>query len=360
MAKVLLSGYYGFQNLGDEAILSATLDAFRSLRPDLEPVVLSGNPRQTAAVHGVRAVHRLCFPALVPQVDLVVSGGGGLLQDVTSFKSLAFYLSVLAWGKACGKPLAVYGNSVGPITTPWGRALARWVLSRVHVITLRDEQSMVELSRLGVTNGPSMAVTTDPAFLLQPAEDAAGEALLDQAGVPRDGAPILAVSVRAYRNNTHLPVVARALTRLQRELGAHVLLFPIQPRVDVPVLQRIAAHMQVPAYFLNKSATPQQVMAALGRARLVIGMRLHALIFAVAQAVPAVGIVYDPKVEGLLKSVGLASAGQADALDEERLVAVAAAAWAEAPAEVQRLRAQRQELRRLALENACRTLALLP
>ena len=97
MAKVLISGYYGFSNAGDEAMLTAIVDSLKREAPDTVITVISGHPRSTCALHDVKSIGRFDFPAILRAMagtDLLLSGGGSLLQNVTSHFSLFYYLSI--------------------------------------------------------------------------------------------------------------------------------------------------------------------------------------------------------------------------------------------------------------------------
>ena len=98
MSKILISGYYGFSNAGDEAMLTAIVEGLRSEQQDVQITVLSGKPGITANKHRVQSIHRFngweIFRAM-RKTDLLLSGGGSLLQDVTSRRSLFYYLSIL-------------------------------------------------------------------------------------------------------------------------------------------------------------------------------------------------------------------------------------------------------------------------
>ena len=47
MSNIVISGYYGFGNAGDEAMLAAMIEALSDLDPHLNIIVLSGNPEDT-------------------------------------------------------------------------------------------------------------------------------------------------------------------------------------------------------------------------------------------------------------------------------------------------------------------------
>lgn len=184
MLRVAVSGYYGFNNTGDEAILAALITTLRALAPGVDITVFSHCPRETRRLFGVRAVNRwnplgVAFSLL--RSDLLLSGGGGLLQDVTGVRSLCYYLAVVALAKILGKPVIYYAQGVGPIRTRFGRWLTRIISNRVDLITVRDQASRDDFLQMGV-NRPPVVVTADPVLAVSPAHfgPEAGAAVLDR------------------------------------------------------------------------------------------------------------------------------------------------------------------------------------
>ncbi|NLK01375.1 MAG: polysaccharide pyruvyl transferase CsaB, partial [Clostridia bacterium] len=144
MPRVVLSGYYGFQNAGDEAILYSIIKALRKVSPDIEMLVLSNSPSETSLRHGVEAANRWCIKEIYSEIrksDLFISGGGSLLQDVTGLKSLVYYLGIVFLAKLLGKPVMFYAQGIGPINSFIGRVLTKIAADRVDLITVRDENS---------------------------------------------------------------------------------------------------------------------------------------------------------------------------------------------------------------------------
>ncbi len=169
MSRVVLSGYYGFGNAGDEAVLAAMIKALRRVEPQLSLTVLSARPEETARQYGVSAVSRTSVGAIwraIAAADLLISGGGGLLQDVTGGGSIPYYLGVVWIAQLLKKPVFFYAQGVGPVRKLAGRLLVRRIVNRVEAITVRDGESAAELRRLGVTR-PPIAVTADPVFGLE-------------------------------------------------------------------------------------------------------------------------------------------------------------------------------------------------
>ena len=168
--RIALSGYYGFDNAGDEALLSAITSSIRKITPQADFVVFSGSPARTTARHAIRAVNYLDPWAVgreLNRCDLLISGGGSIFQDVTSWRSLPYYIAVVALAKLLGKTVVFYAQGVGPIQRSISKFLMRLVANRVDLITVRDEKSKQLLLDLGVTL-PPLRVTADPVFSLQP------------------------------------------------------------------------------------------------------------------------------------------------------------------------------------------------
>lgn len=312
-ARVLVSGYYGCGNVGDEAILAGMVSGFRELAPTVELIVLSGDPEATSAEHGVIAVPRGLRSARhqAKLADLLISGGGGLLQDVTSWRSPLYYLAVMHFARRAGRPVAFIGQSVGPLRRATVRAAVRRVLAGVEVVSVRDRRSVDVLQRLGLARTPQ--VTADLAFLLPPPTPAEISSVQKKVGLAElEAAAHAAVALR--------PVPGRgADSDLATRLGAAIgevceradlrpLLLPMQPSLDAGFAHRAAAAMGCDCHVIAAELTARETLSLVASCRILIGMRLHALVFAALAAVPPVAISYDPKVDGLVEQLGLAPA----------------------------------------------------
>lgn len=280
--RVLISGYYGFGNLGDEALLSGLVAGLQARGHDVR--VLSGDPASTRGLHGVPSAGRYggLLPALL-DADALVSGGGGLLQDVTSRRSLRYYLGVLRLGRLLGKRVCVYGQSVGPLGAV-GRRRVAGVLRGLPV-AVRDGASRTLLGELGI----EAALVADPALLLHcpPASVRTGP------GAPRP--PVLLVP-----RNGH-PDLNEALAAAGRRLldrGLAVAVMGLHEREDGPEVARLARALAVE---VRPAATPQEALRRAGESRYVLSVRLHGLILAAACGVGFAGLPYDPKVAGFLQ-----------------------------------------------------------
>lgn len=359
MNRIVISGYYGFANAGDEAMLAAIVKALRSKENAVELTVFSGNPQVTAAKYSVSSIHRfnpLEIFCSLRSCDLLISGGGSLLQDVTSKRSLLYYLSILAMGQILGKKVMLYAQGIGPIHSSLMRRLTKFVCSHVNLITVRDKDSLYELRRIGIPE-EKVQLTADAVMTLPQESAEAGQKLLEKFGVPQDKM-LIALSVRKWQeDDRYLLELAKAADILSREYQAHIVLLPLQYPIDVASCQRLQNFMvhKECSTVLTADCDTEQFLSLMGNFQLLIGMRLHALIFAAVMERPFVAVSYDPKVDGFVKDIHGVTAGKVETLQAAQVVAAAKKVLASG----NECRGLLDKLRAKAMLNAEQALALL-
>ena len=304
---VVICGAYGRGNAGDDAILEAILQEMALIDPDMPATVLSKEPKSTRLAYRVRSVSRtnmFAWHSAMRHAKLYINGGGSLIQDVTSRRSLWFYLLNIAVAKRCGCKVQMYGCGIGPVTRENHRRLAARVLNRyVDVITLREPDSREELRAMGVTK-PEILLTADPALTLRKAEDDQIDSVLLRAGIPPQGR-YLCFALRQWRGfEEKAPLFGAAARYAYKTYGLIPVFTAVEKHLD-PAAARLAAQgLDIPHYFLDDAGGAGTIIGALSRMEAVVSMRLHALIFAAGQGIPLAGVVYDPKVSEFLRYTG--------------------------------------------------------
>lgn len=323
---ILIAGYYGFENTGDEAILSSILTDMRNRRQNLEFLVVSGNPEATRKQHKVRSILWTDISAIMDacqQSDLILLGGGGLFHDywgtteenvlTQSHSGISFYSDFPILAALYKKPCILYSIGVGPLLTEAGKNLTRVSFENADIATVRDIESLNLLQELEIATN-NIKITADPAFNLHSDRKRASEILK---GVQRKGSPLVAVSLRnwAVENSTEAwkREIADALDLFSEKYNATFIFIPLQSSSlspltdDLVIAKNITGMMKNSdqAIILQDVMDPETISGVIAHTDLVVGMRLHALIFSVNESIPAVGLVYDPKVENLMRMVGM-------------------------------------------------------
>ena len=359
--RVVMSGYYGFANAGDDAILESIRQAIRAASDEVAVTVLSNDPALTQKQYGMDSVPRFqvwkVFRAL-RRSDALLSGGGSLLQDTTSTRSLLYYISVIRCAQWLGKPVMLYANGIGPVRKPTNRRRVKKVVEDAALVTLRDRSSARELEEMGADRA-DLRVTADPVFHLSPAPEERSLELRRLAGLP-EGKPFVAVSVRDWPNTDAFQhELARLCDHLRQTHGLEALFLLMQPSRDAEATRRVRQAMAEPSYCLDAPCTPRELMGVLGGAKLCLAMRLHTLIFAARMAVPSMGLVYDPKVASYLEELDLPSAGHVENFDGAEAIRRADTLLADYDGVLARLKDKSAQLTRAAGENERLLLDLL-
>ncbi|MCI6609530.1 MAG: polysaccharide pyruvyl transferase CsaB [Ezakiella sp.] len=299
---ILFSGFYGFDNQGDDAILEAITSSIKKENPYLKLKVLSNNPVKTSEVYDLLSVYRFSLPKVIKAVkssDMLISGGGSLLQDITSSRSLWYYLFVIWLSKKYKKKTVIYANGVGPINKKFNRWLTKRTLKGVDFISLRDRDSFDYLKEIGIEEN-KMNLRSDPVFLLD-SDDVAADKVLKKINLNDN---FLALNLRPWFGETRLLKKVEAAIKKYMDDGNKVLLLPMHMSKDVPFLKQFEAdikHENLYSYFDEMSV--RSLMGIIKRADAIVSMRLHGLIYSVAVETKPFALSYDPKVSGFMKDI---------------------------------------------------------
>lgn len=305
MADIVLSGYYGFGNAGDEAMLLSILESLKKECPEYSVLVISERPQEIKRLYGVDGIHRFDFIGMVGafrKAKLLLSGGGSLLQDVTSHRSIFYYLGVLKLAQMMNVPTMLYAQGIGPVVRPMAQKALRQVVNQVKLITVRDERSKEELVRLGVVK-PEIHVTADPVLSLEPVGKEMGREILGKSGY-QGKKPLIGFAIREWsQQSDYLKEVAEAADQIIRKNQAEVAFLPMQWPEDGDAARKVQELMQEKAILVEGEFLVQEHLSCISNLDLLVGVRLHGLIFSFISDIPSIGISYDPKIDSFLKLV---------------------------------------------------------
>lgn len=320
MKNIFIFGYYGFQNTGDEAILQVIIDQIKENIPYAKLTVLTYKAQETIDKYNINVVSRNKYIDLIKAIkesDIVISGGGSILQDTTSARSLIYYLSIIYIAKKMGKKVMFYGNGFGPITKAINKKLVKHIINKVDIITVRDYQSKEEMISLGIKK--EIIVTADVTFAYKALPEIEIEEMLIDDEIDTDK-KMVGISVREWKNEEkYKSVIAKAGDYLI-DKGYEVIFIPMQHPRDYIISEEIASMMERTPKILQKIYSPKELISLMGKLYIMIGMRLHSLIFATIAGTPILGIEYDTKIYNFLQIVEQDNAGKVEDLDIDNLI----------------------------------------
>jgi polysaccharide pyruvyl transferase CsaB len=297
MRRAVLCGYYGMGNGGDEALLATLL---QMLPNDVQPLVLSANPKATESLHRVEASDRYSVFSLINEFkrsDLFIWGGGSLMQDATSARNPIYYGGLMGLAQGMGLQTIAWAQGVGPLN----RKLSKWISQRAFqgctLVSVRDRQSAQLLADWQVES----VVAPDPVWALEATEVNI---------YPDLGTTRVAVILRSHPDLTscRLATITEALQNLQAQRDVDILLIPFQPTQDKAIAQAIcdALNDKYPKrsrIIIQKD--PRCLKGIFRGVDLAIAMRLHGLIMAASEGCQCSAISYDPKVSYLMEDLGI-------------------------------------------------------
>jgi len=291
--KVALSGYFGFDNFGDDAILQVIVENLQAINPKPDITIFSKNPDKTSQKYGHKAVYTFDIPTVINTLrhsDILISGGGSLLQDSTSLKSLFYYLFVILSAKMLGKKVFVYAQGIGPIKSAVGRFFTKHILKMADTVTVRDEKSKKLLENWKI----NAVLTADPVWEMS-------------VNSPKkvNNKTIVGIQLRQWPelDKTKLEQLAKAVISNFNTDNTEFHLIPLQDTKDTPVskefVEILKEHSEGANCIIHPVGDVTAVFETLNNLDCLLAMRFHAVLAGIMLNIPTFAMSYDPKVESL-------------------------------------------------------------
>ncbi|MGL4345574.1 MAG: polysaccharide pyruvyl transferase CsaB [Cellulosilyticaceae bacterium] len=300
--SVVISGYYGFDNIGDEAVLYAIIEALRAQVKDVEITVLSNMPEKTKALYQVGAINRWKIKEInkaIQNCDVLISGGGSLLQDVTSSKTIPYYLFIVKMAQFYKKKVVFYSQGIGPVNKPWSKCLMKYVCNKVDHIFVREEVSQKTLEQLGVHKSP-VTVAIDPVLGLSCKQE-----IKEKVAQKLEGQKTVGIYLRPWQNDEAVVEALLPIVNHLTEHGYKVYGVPMYYKEDLKIAQMLSQKTNGKVNVIDHELSIEETIAYTACFEFVIGMRLHSLIMAAAVGTPMLALSYDPKVTDFTKEIGV-------------------------------------------------------
>jgi polysaccharide pyruvyl transferase CsaB len=295
--------------MGDEALLQSVAALFKSVDPNVSIEALSYNVKYTEDAIGVKGFSRKSIGRLIQKiwsVDCVVFGGGSLLQDVTSSKSLLYYLGIIILAKLFRKPVAIIANGFGPITRESNKKIVRFVLNRVDAISVRDAGALESMRRVGVTK--EILLTSDITFLME-----------GYSKPFQERKNVIGISLRPWKFDDEFLTEVATFADAMVDRGYEIRFYPMKQPDDERVSQKVMNRMEQECRLIRGAEKPEDILKHMADCRMFVGMRLHGLIFATNLGIPSIAIEYDPKVASFAQEADIYNAGQVDFVTAKKL-----------------------------------------
>lgn len=290
MKKILISGYYGFDNFGDEAILGVLINHLRGN----DITVLSSNPEKTGRTHNVNSLNSFNPKLIVerlPKFDMLISGGGSLLQNVTSNKSLFYYCGLINIMASLKKDVVIFAQGIGPVKGFWGKLIVKSALKKCKYISVRDEKSQELLKSWGIESN----LVCDPIFDLN-------------VPTPKKTRKV-GIQLRKFASLTDElfdEIIKQvALKFSDREIELICFQDSEDEGISKVFLNKLKKKNPTINANIIKNLTNKEVIEKVSEYDYLIGMRFHACLLGLKYGIKTLAISYDPKVETLAKNANI-------------------------------------------------------
>lgn len=320
---VMLYGYYGSNNNGDDALLKSIIDDLREASPDINITVLSRKPSETANKHNVNSIYLFNFLKLLKHLKdtkMLVSGGGTLLQDITSTRSLIYYITVMKCAHKRGVRIMLYANGIGPIRLNKNRERIKEALALSDLITLRDSQSYELLKELNTIKNVPAYLTADVVFSLRASNIIPLPELLARHSLTGCKYYVVALRSWKYLREGFEECISTFCDYMNETYRLTAVFVPMQPSDDTKISKKVIGMMKTDGRFISGDVSTDEILGLVENSEFVLSMRLHTIIYAARAAVPCIGIVYDPKVKAMMDIINQDLYVKAEEADAAKLI----------------------------------------
>ena len=307
----VLSGYYGYNNIGDDALLFTVISNITEKKPDVKICLLTKNPGQfhdwlDNYFANITTKHRynlLSLRKAIKKSKALVFGGGTLLQDGTSGRSFAYYSYLLKTAQKLGKKTILYANGIGPLNNKKNKIKTEDLMQKMTLATIRDEESYNYLNGLDLLSKEKEKIylTADEALTVKDNKYLDAYKKDFKKFIKGD---YIVVSVRKwkYRSADFFGKFSAAIDVICRENHLIPVYIVMDPGLDKKLSEYLSS-LNGRAYVANVNGDIEKALSIVRSAEAVISMRLHTLIFAAVFDIPMIGIPYDPKVKSFLNDI---------------------------------------------------------
>ena len=291
MKKVLVSGYIGFNNFGDEAIFLALSSHLKSKKCSVS--ALCNNENEVKKTYDVITYnYKKPFEILKAILlnDILISGGGSLLQNKTSNFSLIYYLFIIFLAKLFNKKVIIFAQGIEPINGKFFEFLTKTVLKMTNFISVRDKKSQNLLNSWNIKT----ELLSDPAY-----------SLIENIEINQDKKGLI-VQLRSFEgiDDKFISDLADVIAKYYQ---GEITVLSLQNEYDKDICLSFIEKLK--KYNIDAKFIPYQgikeTIDVLNNAKYVISARLHGLIVSYALENKCFGLIYDEKIRTLCDELNI-------------------------------------------------------
>lgn len=271
MEKILLAGYFGFNNIGDDAILLSEIDFLK--KEGFVPIILTNKGSRVFNEISINRYNFFKILKIINQFKYFILGGGGIFQDKTSFRSLIYYIFLIYFMKFLNKKVILLNVGIGPIKRKISEKILHRGLKKCDLILFRDEYSLKYFKDL-----KRSYLSSDSSFYLNFS--------------PKERKNKILVSIRFFDGFDPMKF-KKLFEKIDEEIK-----FIVFSKEEIKIAETLNLE-----YIYHKN--PVDVIEDISTSKFLIGMRYHSIIFSILTSTPFVGIVYDIKVKNLIDELNL-------------------------------------------------------
>lgn len=289
MVKVAISGYYGFKNFGDEAILSVLINHLKALK-NVDITVFSSDTNYTSKTYSVNAVKRFDLKNVIKTIqnsDVLISGGGSLLQDVTSLKSVIYYSLIIALGLLFNKKVIIFAQGIGPLNKKLSQFIVRNLLKNCSLVTVRDEKSLALLKDWNI----DAELVCDPIYSLDVVQEFRENTI--------------GVQLREFKTMNYNLLHKLALFIANKFSDKKVEIFSLQESQDLELCKKFEQILKTLNPEVSTEIVTDDIVNKISKLSYLIAMRFHAILVALKCGIKTCAINYDVKVEKLANEAAI-------------------------------------------------------
>ena len=292
--KICISGYYGFNNFGDETILKVLIENLKKFKNTPQITVFSSNPNKTSKIHNVTSVGSFNISSVIKELyncDCLISGGGSLLQDVTSSKSLIYYIGIIALAQIFQKEVIIFAQGIGPINNKILKKITKFMLKKAKYITVRDTNSLNLLKQWGI----NAILCNDPVWNITINSKKQNNKI--------------GIQLRSFPTITEefLIKLAFCINKFYQDKEINIL--SLQNKLDLEICKKLQKHINAINHNIDvkviENISNENIIENISQMESLIAMRYHACLIGIKSGAKVLPINYDIKVETLSKDFNL-------------------------------------------------------